>query len=63
MNFLRHALKKRCRVRQCLSDRGLMGKIFKIILYRIAKQDLNYSGHETSIITETKKGMKLTSFE
>ena len=37
--------------------------IFKIILYRRAKEDLNYSGHETSIITQTKKDMKLTSFE
>ena len=29
----------------------------------MVKQDINYSGHESGIIKEIEKGMKLTSFE
>ena len=42
-----------------LSERGLMSNIRK---YLVPKQDLDHSGHETSIIKETKK-VKLTTFE
>ena len=36
--------------------------IFENILYHVAKPGLNHSGHERSIIKETKQIMKRTSF-
>ena len=62
INFLRPTLKKNGAVLGRAFRRAGWWVIFENILYHVAKPGLNHSGHERSIIKETKKSLKRASF-